>query len=88
MATRKHPGEGGHQGGGSILVAWSLALQVKASSSRDMEVAEGGSDLWSTHCATLEHVQSLPVITLASATMSNEVMVAGSEADVAREAGE
>lgn len=76
----KHPGKvgGGCLGRGSIPTTWSLVPQEKESSSRDMEVAQGTSDLRSTRCATPGYVRSLPVVTPAAATMSNEVPVAGS----------
>lgn len=63
----------------------SRALQAKASSSGDGEVAEGGSDLRSARRATPRRAQSPPVVTPAGATMSNEVTVAGSGAGVASE---
>ena len=72
-------------GGGSIPKVPSLALQAKGSPSRDGEVAEGGLDLLSTRCAAPRHVRSLPVVTPASATMSNEVTVAWSGVGAARE---
>jgi len=59
-------------------MAQSIAVQAKARSCGAGEVAEGGSDPRSARCATLRHVRSLPVITLARATMSNEVTVTGS----------
>lgn len=50
VASMKHPGKlgGGCLRGGSIPNTWSLVPQEKESSSRDMEVANRGSDLWST----------------------------------------